>query len=98
MSFLQLSVPAALLGTFGALVFNHWSGGAPTALADTNNPAAFVCAKSWHDMADDAAMHPPVAPEPDPYAPDSPDYALRTREQVMELPGGLVRVDYGASA
>lgn len=53
--------------------------------------------KSWHDMADDTAMHPPVAPEPDPYAPGSPDYALRTREQVLELPGGLVRVDYGAN-
>lgn len=56
--------------------------------------------KTYFDKEDDAAtaMHPPVAPEPDPYAPDSPDYALRTREQVMELPGGLVRVDYGASA
>lgn len=43
-TFLQLAIPAALFGTFAALVFNQWSGGAPAALADTNNPADFVCA------------------------------------------------------
>ncbi|OWQ98249.1 hypothetical protein [Sphingopyxis witflariensis] len=53
--------------------------------------------KAWHAVEDDisTAVHPSV-PDADPYGPDSPDYAARTREQVMELPGGLVRVDYGA--
>lgn len=56
-------------------------------------------AKDWHGIAPDdmaAEMHPPAVPPYDPYGPDSDDYATRTREQVMELPGGLVRVDYGA--
>lgn len=56
-------------------------------------------AKTWYGAEDDmsAFVHPPEAPTHDPYAPGSPDYATRTREQVIELPGGLVRVDYGAS-
>ena len=55
--------------------------------------------KAWHGVEDDisTAMHPSV-PEADPYGPDSPDYAAPTREQVTELPGGLLRVDYGAAA
>jgi hypothetical protein len=54
--------------------------------------------KTFFDKEDDVAAvaHPPVAPAADPYAPGSPDYSIRTRELVMELPGGLVRVDYGA--
>lgn len=36
------------------------------------------------------------ASAPDPYAPDSPDYAQRHRKVEMMLPGGMLRVDYGA--
>lgn len=55
--------------------------------------------KAWRGMADSLALNAnmPIDPEADPYAPGSPDYALRTREQVMELPGGIVRIDYGAT-
>ncbi|QCB56312.1 hypothetical protein E5675_19005 [Sphingopyxis sp. PAMC25046] len=54
--------------------------------------------KAWRDIVDDMfAVHPPAEPLHDPYGPDSDDYATRTREQVIELPGGLVRVDYGAA-
>lgn len=69
-------------------------------MTQAHNPSDLSAGeKAYFDKEDDAptAMHPPAAPEADPYAPGSPDYALRTREQVMELPGGLVRVDYGAS-
>lgn len=38
------------------------------------------------------------APLPDPYAPDSPDYAQRNRKVEMMLPGGVLRVDYGSPA
>lgn len=56
-------------------------------------------AKTWYGTEDDmfASVHPPAEPVCDPYAPGSDDYAVRTREQVMELPGGLLRVDYGAA-
>lgn len=37
------------------------------------------------------------APAADPYAPNSPDYAARTRERIVKLPNGLLRVDYGAA-
>ncbi len=36
-------------------------------------------------------------PAADPYAPASPDYAARTRERIIKLPNGLLRVDYGAA-
>lgn len=57
-------------------------------------------AKHWRgaDDGDASSYSPTTAPAYDPYAPGSSDYAIRTREQVMELPGGLVRVDYGAAA
>ncbi|PZQ23892.1 MAG: hypothetical protein DI569_02660 [Sphingopyxis macrogoltabida] len=57
-------------------------------------------AKHWNALDDgDASTYAPSAVPPyDPYGPDSDDYAARTREQVMELPGGLVRVDYGVAA
>lgn len=32
---------------------------------------------------------------PDPYGPNSPGYAERHRESVLELPNGLLRVDIG---
>lgn len=32
---------------------------------------------------------------PDPYGPNSPDFAERHREHVTTLPGGLVRIDLG---
>lgn len=37
------------------------------------------------------------APAADPYAPNSPDYAARTRERIVKLPNGLLRIDYGAA-
>ena len=37
-------------------------------------------------------------PSVDPYGPDSDDYASRHRQAVMELPGGLLRIDIGAPA
>jgi hypothetical protein len=54
--------------------------------------------KAWRGIVDDmrAAAHSPEAPVYDPYGPGSTDYDTRTREQVLELPGGLVRIDYGA--
>ena len=57
-------------------------------------------AKTWHGTEDDmfASVHPPAVPPYDPYAPGTPDYDTRTRENVMELPGGLVRIDYGTPA
>lgn len=68
----------------------------------TPNPASLNAgAKDWRGIAPDdmnALTHPQVdEAEADPYAPGSEDYDARTREQVIELPGGLVRVDYGAS-
>lgn len=48
------------------------------------------------DDADASAYAPSAAPAYDPYAPGSDDYETRTREQVIELPGGLMRVDYGS--
>lgn len=58
-------------------------------------------AKWYHGREDDAAasVHPDTDDtEADPYAPGTPDYDTRTREQVIELPGGLLRVDYGTHA
>lgn len=57
-------------------------------------------AKHWRgtDDGDASAYSPRAIPPYDPYGPDSDDYDTRTREQVIELPGGLVRVDYGAAA
>lgn len=55
--------------------------------------------KFFHDRDDDqSSIHPATVPDEDPYAPGSDNYELRTREQLIELPGGIVRVDYGASA
>lgn len=68
-------------------------------MRQASNPADLSAGeKTFFDKEDDdaTAMHPPVVPDADPYSPGSDDYAARTREQVMELPGGLVRVDYGA--
>lgn len=70
-------------------------------MTNANNPSGLSAGeKAYFDKEDDAAtaMHPPSAPDVDPYAPGSDDYDTRTREQVMELPGGLVRIDYGAAA
>ena len=33
---------------------------------------------------------------PNGYSPNSPGFAERNREQVTELPGGIVRIDRGA--
>jgi hypothetical protein len=57
-------------------------------------------AKHWRgtDDGDAAAYTPTATPAYDPYAPGSDDYETRTREEVIELPGGLLRVDYGASS
>lgn len=41
-------------------------------------------------------LRSPKASHVDPYSPNSANYAERHREQVVEFPGGLVRVDYGA--
>lgn len=46
---------------------------------------------------DDTHAHPVTRDAaPDPYAPGSPDYAQRHRKVEMMLPGGVLRVDYGA--
>lgn len=42
-TFLQVAVPAALFGTFGALVFNIGTGGGPIARADNGDASAFTC-------------------------------------------------------
>lgn len=46
----------------------------------------------WHNR-----RRAPSGPAVDPYAPGSDDYAERTRERVLTLPNGLLRVDYGAA-
>jgi len=57
-------------------------------------------AKHWRGMedADLAAGLRPTEPAYDPYAPGTPDYVTRTRENEMMLPGGVLRVDYGSPA
>lgn len=57
-------------------------------------------AKAWSglDDADASAYAPASIPAYDPYAPNSADYATRTREAVTDGPSGIVRIDYGAPA
>lgn len=57
-------------------------------------------AKAWSDRddADASAYSPASVPTYDPYAPNSADYATRSRESVSDGPSGIVRVDYGAAA
>lgn len=43
MTFLQVAIPAALLGTFGGLVYNMGTSGGPMARADTGDTSAFTC-------------------------------------------------------
>lgn len=43
MTFLQLAIPAALLGTFGALAYNMGTGSGPIVQADTGDTAEFTC-------------------------------------------------------
>lgn len=43
LTFLQVAVPAALLGTFGGLAYNMGTSGGPMARADTGDGAAFSC-------------------------------------------------------
>ena len=56
--------------------------------------------KQWRGMEDDDAStySPASVPAYDPYAPDSADYATRSRESVSDGPSGIVRIDYGAAA
>lgn len=42
-AFLQVALPAALIGTFGGLAYNMGASGGPTARADTGDAAAFTC-------------------------------------------------------
>ncbi len=57
-------------------------------------------AKTWNgiDDGDASAYSPSSVPAYDPYAPDSTDYAARSRESMSDGPSGIVRIDYGAAA
>jgi len=43
MTFLQVAIPAALLGTFGGLVYTMGTSGGPMIRAETGDAAAFSC-------------------------------------------------------
>lgn len=45
MTFLQVALPAALLGTFGGLVYTMGTGGGPMSRADTGDTAVFSCSR-----------------------------------------------------